>query len=142
MKRFNAILGVLMLFFLPISLLAQMDQELIGKWELLKIERGSQTLIPQEAERRLNKGYYYLDITEDGFKYNLEINTCLIMNLEIKDNEIIAEDGSPCTKMCCDDRYSDFYKNLKYTGKYQVSESGSRLIIENDKGKFFFKRKY
>lgn len=56
-------------FFLIHSSYAQMDERLIGEWELIKIEKHNQTLIPEQ-------GKYNLIITKTSIRYNLEVNSC------------------------------------------------------------------
>ena len=110
-----------------------MDERLIGEWELIKIEKHNQTLIPEQ-------GKYNLIITKTSIRYNLEVNSCWLRGWSIESNEILSE-NIPCTRVCCDDRKGTFYKNLQYTGHFKVSESRNFLTINNEKGTFFLSRK-
>ncbi|PCJ27640.1 MAG: hypothetical protein COA97_03210 [Flavobacteriales bacterium] len=106
---------------------------MVGAWELVKIEQTAETLYP-------DSGKYKLVITQTEIKYILEVNWCFLHDWKIIEHEIIADPSIMCTKICCDDRYTEFYKKLNYTGKYQFSNDNSILIIKNKKGVFYLKR--
>mgnify|MGYP001387594413 CR=1 FL=1 len=125
---------VLFLLLLSCSLSkAQKDSTLFGEWVLTKLEINNTILTP-------DSGKYKVKITEKKIKYLLEINWCDLDNWKTVQNEIIVDSLVFCTMACCDDRNSDFYKNLNYTGRYHFLNNNSILVIENKNGVFHLKR--
>lgn len=78
---------VLVLFLLSFSLSkAQKDTTLFGEWELIKIEKTTETLYP-------DSGKYKLKITENLFRFKLEVNWCYYDIWEATGNEITTSES-------------------------------------------------
>ena len=101
-------IGVIFCFLINNSLQAQLDDDLVGRWELMKIETEPSTIIA-------DSGKYQLEINEEDFKFNTGINQCWC------DGEWMAESGEikflsllACTEVGGDEKYGNLFGKLKY----------------------------
>ena len=105
------------------------ENEIYGRWQLIKIELNSQMMQPKQID-------YYLTLTENSVSYNLDVNTCGAYDLTLINNRINY--GGGCTKICCDSSYDEIAKYIDYRGDYKVEKN--ELIISTDSTKIFLHR--
>lgn len=133
------IFGFVIVFLFSSFVFAQgNDKDLEGKWILFKII-DNMTGEDVEITHKANPEYvYWMTITDNFVKYNLEINKC--------ENEIIVGKGrtiefkyfSECTEICCDEEFSKVLTYEECT-KYYIKE-GKTLIMVSEDRIFYFKR--
>jgi hypothetical protein len=123
----------LLLFILSwLSVFQSPLNDLTGIWKLERVETNKGTILPKHED-------YFLTISKDLIKYNLDVNTCYSNSFTIDNEKITLDKGSgACTKICCDGRYDTIIFYLNYSGTYKLQDS--LLIISNGKGKLYLKR--
>ncbi|MEQ8240925.1 hypothetical protein [Marinoscillum sp.] len=104
----------------------QIDERLLGTWQLKQ-------LIVTNQLMAIDTNKYYLKITPQGFVYNLEVNTCGLLDWEFNGNELTAE-GISCTRVCCDGRFDKNSEYLNYIGTYQLNETSEQLTVTSSNG--------
>jgi len=123
---------ILLIILSWLSVFQSLLTDLIGKWELEKIETAKGTILPKHKD-------YFLTISKDLIKYNLDVNNCYSNSFTIDDEKITLDKGSvACTKICCDGRYDTIIYFLNYGGTFKLQDS--ILIITNAKGKLFLRK--
>ena len=97
-----------------------MDDRLIGTWRL-------SNLLVDDISIPIDTNKYFLKVSSKGISYNLEVNVCVLVDWEVRASKISA-DHTPCTRMCCDDRYGSNYQYLNYLGTYYINEDLLTII--------------
>ena len=129
MKKQNILL--FLLFTFSHFLFGQENNEIIGKWILIKIDFNYQII-------QLDNDNYYLNITNEKISYKLEYNTCFSKEYTITKDSINSKYFN-CTEICCD---TNLDKKINYNGKYSLTKNDNTLIIENEIGIYYLKRDY
>lgn len=106
------------------------DNQLFGKWQLVKIETSKSVLIPE-------KGNFNLEISAENISYNKDINTCWAENFSIANSNIFIY-LEACTEKCCDGKIDSISNYINYNGNYIVNDT--LLKITNENGNFYFTR--
>ncbi len=119
---------ILIITFLSLSTVK--NDELNGKWKLMKIETSEKLIFPKKVE-------YFLTISSNRMEYNLDINKCCIENVTFNDG-LIKYEMVGCTKICCDGSFDTISKYINYHGSYKVIDS--TLKIQNNNGIFYLKK--
>lgn len=121
----------LLLFLLILTIKQDPLNDLIGKWQLVKVETHGKT-IP------IQKQGYFLNISQKTIKYNLEVNQCWSDSFFVDKTNIILYENA-CTLICCDGRSDSISEYINYTGTYKLQDS--ILTIFNNKGALFLKKR-
>ena len=106
----------------------QIDEKLIGKWTLVEIVDGLDTLICPDS---IN---YYLIISQTSFNFSAGINTCDLYKVQTIGGRIISDRPSFCTEACCDERAWQYFDKINYQGEYWLQNDGKNLMIKNQGG--------
>ncbi len=105
--------------------------DLIGKWQLVKVESQGKAIPFLKKE-------YFLNISQTTIKYNLDVNQCWSDSFFVDKKNIILY-KKVCTEICCDGRFDSISKYLNYTGTYKLQDTA--LTITNNKVALFLKKR-
>lgn len=134
------ILGVL--FFLSVSLVGKTqitDSLLLGNWELTRIidNLTGEEITP--PKKRADQSFVISFYTDSLVKFNLEINKCSNSYVLPQKNQIKFLFYAECTKICCDNEFSELLMYEDCTS-YYIKDKSVLLLVSEDRVYYFDRR--
>jgi hypothetical protein len=114
------------------------DTLLEGHWELFQIIDNMTGDNIKPTHKSSEKFSYWIDFNGDLVKYNLEVNKCENEIIVGKDRSIEFKFFADCSKICCDENFSELLTYTECT-KYYIKK-GQTLIMVSEDRIFYFSR--
>lgn len=113
-----------------------LDSLLQDRWELFKIidnMTGAEILPSHKSQSDF---VYYIEFFKGNLRYNTEMNTCTNVYEISGKNEINFEFYDSCTKICCDEEFSE-YLSFEDCNRFFIKSVNVLVLISEDRIYYF-----